>query len=122
MGIMCLRPGTCQMVTLGNNPIRYKKAMIMGTTDSLSEVMSIDNENKECEWSLAVRHFNTSEIDTIDESLKDLGLSLNDPDVWIRDTRAMTHNTAYLKNAVNHRVPAAQDNVVGVTGPLAKAN
>jgi hypothetical protein len=82
--------------------------------------MSIDNENKECGWSLAVGHINMAEIDTINESLKDLGLSLNDPDVWIGDTGAMTHNTAYLKNAVNHRAEAAQDDIAGVTGPPAK--
>jgi hypothetical protein len=29
--------------------------------------MSIDNEHKECEWSLAVGHINTSEIDTINK-------------------------------------------------------
>jgi hypothetical protein len=82
--------------------------------------MSI-NKNKECEWLLVVRHINTVELDTINESLKDLGLSLNDPDVWIGDTRATTHNTAYIKNAVNHRSATVQDNIVGVTGPPAKA-
>jgi hypothetical protein len=35
---------------------------------------------------------NTLEIDTINKWLKDLGLSLNDPDVWISDTGATTHN------------------------------
>jgi hypothetical protein len=72
--------------------------------------MSIRNENKECEWSLAVGHINTAKLDTINESLKDLGLSLNDPDVWIGDTRATTHNTAYIKNAVHHRTATVQDN------------
>jgi hypothetical protein len=43
--------------------------------------MSIDNVHKECEWSLVVGQINTSEIVT-----SDLGLSLNDPDVWIGDT------------------------------------
>jgi hypothetical protein len=80
--------------------------------------MSIDNENKECEWLLVVRQINTAKLDTINESLKDLGLSLNNPDVWIGDTRATTHNTAYI---VNHRTATVQDNIVGVTGPLAKA-
>jgi hypothetical protein len=83
--------------------------------------MSIDNENKECEWSLAVGHMDTIELDTINESLKDLGLSLNDPDVWIGDTGATTHNTAYIKNTVNHRTATSRDNIVGVTGPPAEA-
>jgi hypothetical protein len=63
--------------------------------------MSIDNEHKECEWSLEVGHINISEIDSINEFLRDLGLSLNDPDVWIGDAGA---TTAYFKSAVNHRM------------------
>jgi hypothetical protein len=46
---------------------------------------------------------------------------LNDPDVWIGDTGATMHNTAYLKNEVNHRLAAAQDNIVGITGPPVEA-
>jgi hypothetical protein len=106
------------MVMLGNNQFRYKKAIMIGTMDSLNKVLC--PLTMKCEWSLAVGHINMPEIDTINESLKDLGLSLNDPDIWIEDAGATTHNTAYLKNAVNHRAATAQDNIVGVTGPPAK--
>jgi hypothetical protein len=60
-------------------------------------------------------------LDTINESLQDLGLSLNNPDVWIGDTRVTAHNTAYIKNSVNHVTATAQDNILGVTGPPVKA-
>jgi hypothetical protein len=33
--------------------------------------MSINSENKECEWSLPVGHINSTKIDTINELLKD---------------------------------------------------
>jgi hypothetical protein len=103
------------MVMLGNNPIRYKKAS--GTADSLNElicplIMKTNWQSGTSIWlrlTLSMNHW------------EDLGLSLNDPDIWIGDTGAMTHNTAYLKNAVNHRAATVQDNIAGVTGPPAKS-
>jgi hypothetical protein len=46
--------------------------------------MLIDNEVTEYELSLEVGHIYKGEIESINESLEDMGLSLNDPDVWIQ--------------------------------------
>jgi hypothetical protein len=53
--------------------------------------------------------------------LKNVGLSLNDPDVWIGDTGATTHTTAYINNTVNHQNARIEDNIVGISGPPAEA-
>jgi hypothetical protein len=108
----------CKTGAIGSNQVRHQRIQ---ATEQEHSNMSIDKENKECEWLLAVGHMDTIELDTINESLNDLGLSLNDPDVWIEDTGATTHNTAYIKNAVNHRTATSWDNIVGVTGPPAEA-
>jgi hypothetical protein len=41
--------------------------------------------------------------------------------VWIGDTGATTHNTAYEVGTINHRQATAQDNIIGVTGMPAVA-
>jgi hypothetical protein len=73
------------------------------------------------EFSLAIGHLDTEDMKSVDASLKAMGLSLNDPSVWIGDTGATTHNTAYIENTVNHRSATAADHIVGVTGPPAEA-
>jgi hypothetical protein len=45
--------------------------------------MSIDNAEEEHEFLLTVEHINKEKIKSINESLKDMGMTLNDPDVWI---------------------------------------
>jgi hypothetical protein len=50
-----------------------------------------------------------------------MGLTLNDPNVWIGDTRATTHTTAYVDNSINHCKATKQDDMEGFTGELAKA-
>jgi hypothetical protein len=45
----------------------------------------IDYGEEEHEFSLTAGHINTDEIESINESLKDMGLTLNDPNVWIGD-------------------------------------
>jgi hypothetical protein len=83
--------------------------------------MSINNEDKEYELSFAVGPMNNNDIQSINDSLKGMGLSLNDPNVWIGDTGATTHNTVYACNSINHHEATKQDNIMGVTGIQAKA-
>ena len=73
------------------------------------------------EFSLAIGHLDSEDMQSVDASLKAMGLSLNDPSVWIGDTGATTHNTAYIVDTVNHRTATAADHIVGVTGPPAEA-
>jgi Zinc knuckle len=73
------------------------------------------------ELSMAVGHLDSEDLRSLDVSLKAMGLSLNDPSVWIGDTGATTHNTAYIVDTVNHRRATAADHIVGVTGLPAEA-
>jgi hypothetical protein len=83
--------------------------------------MSIDNEDKEYELSFAVGPMNNDDIESINDSLTGMGLSLNDTSMWIGDMGATTHNTAYACNSINHHKATMQDNIMGVTGVQAKA-
>jgi hypothetical protein len=66
--------------------------------------MSIDNnDSTTCEMSLTVGHMCYDKMKDIDSSLKTIGLSLSEPSVWIGDTGATTHNTAYVVGTVNHQ-------------------
>jgi hypothetical protein len=75
--------------------------------------MAIDNEDREYELLFTVGPMNTEDIEYL---LKSMGLSLNDPSMWIGDTGATTHNTAYVCNSINHCSTTMQDNIIGVTG------
>jgi hypothetical protein len=81
----------------------------------------LDNEDKEYELSFAVGPMNNDDIESINDSLKGMGLRLNDPSVWIGDTGAATHNTVYACNSINHRKATMQDNIMGMTGVQARA-
>jgi hypothetical protein len=83
--------------------------------------VSIDHEDREHKLLLKVGHINAEEIESINQSLKDMGLTLNDPNVWIADTGATTHTTAYANNSINHCEATEQDDMAGFTGVLAKA-
>jgi hypothetical protein len=83
--------------------------------------MSINNEDKEYKLSFAAGPMNNDDLQSINDSLKGMGLLLNDPNVWIGDTRATTHNTAYVCNSINHHKATKYDNIMGVTGIQAKA-
>jgi hypothetical protein len=86
------------------------------------DLRDIDAESKTTfEFSLAIGHLDTEDMQSVDASFKAMGLSLNDPSVWIGDTRATTHNTAYIVDTVNHRTAKLADHIVGVAGPLAEA-
>jgi hypothetical protein len=50
-----------------------------------------------CHLQLGIRKGRISEL------LRNMGLSLDDPDVWIGDTGATTHTTAYINDTVNHQ-------------------
>jgi hypothetical protein len=73
------------------------------------------------ELSMAVGQLDSEDLRSLDVLLKAMGLSLNDPSVWIGDTGATTHNTAYIVDTVNHWRATAADHIVGVTGPPAEA-
>jgi hypothetical protein len=92
-----------------------------------SGVVSVDHSGGDAdseltfEFLLAIGQLDVEDMRSVDVSLKAMGLSLNDPSVWIGDTGATTHNTAYIVDMVNHRTATAADHIVGVTGPPAKA-
>jgi Zinc knuckle len=87
-----------------------------------SGAMSIDNDQDEySELSLVSRQIDPDDILSIAASLKESGLSLLDPNVWIGDTGATTRNTTCIKNTTNHRTANAKDNIVGVMGVPAEA-
>ena len=48
-------------------------------------------------------------------------LNLLDPEVWIADTRATTHSTAYPDHGICPREAKESDNVMGVAGPPVEA-
>jgi hypothetical protein len=75
--------------------------------------MSIDDVEEEHELSLTVGNINKDEIESINKSLKDMGLTLNDPNIWIGDTGATTYNTAYVINSINNCEATELDNIVG---------
>jgi hypothetical protein len=83
--------------------------------------MSINYEEKEHKFWLKAGHVNTEEIESVNQSLKDMGLTLNDPNVWIADTGATTHTTAYANNSINHHEATDKDDMAGFTGVSAKA-
>jgi hypothetical protein len=74
----------------------YNQQVINGLQENGN--VSIDQEDREHEFSLKAGHINAEEIESINQSLKDMGLTLNDPNVWIADTGAMTHTAAYANN------------------------
>jgi hypothetical protein len=74
--------------------------------------MSINNEDKEYKLSFAAGPMNNDDLQSINDSLKGMGLLLNDPNVWIGDTGATTHNTAYVCNSVNHCEAMKYDNIM----------
>jgi hypothetical protein len=77
----------------------------------------IDNDDcTTCELSLTAGHMCDDEMKDVDSLLKTIGLSLSDPNVWIGDTGATMHNTAYVVDIVNHWQATMQDNIIGVTG------
>jgi hypothetical protein len=82
--------------------------------------MSIDQDTRS-EGELSLAHMDDEEIKTINESLKGMGLQLSDPNVWIGDTGATMHNTAFIENTINHRAAHAKDNILGISGPPAEA-
>lgn len=47
---------------------------------------------------------------------------LMDPDIWIADTGAMAHGMAHQMGVTNIRTASPMDDVLGVTGPPARAN
>jgi hypothetical protein len=71
--------------------------------------------------SLVSRKFDAEDILSINASLKESGLSLSEPNMWIGDTGATTHNTACIENTTNHCTADAKDNIVGVMGVPAEA-
>jgi hypothetical protein len=85
--------------------------------------VSVDQHgmDSDCELSMVIGQLDSDDIQSVDESLRAMGLSINDPDVWIGDTGATTHNTAYSDCSTNHRNATALDHIVGVTGPPAEA-
>jgi hypothetical protein len=88
-----------------------------------SGAMSIDNDQDEYSMlSLVSRQIDAEDILSDNISLKELGLSLLDPNMWIVNTGATTHNTACIKNMTNHHTANAKDNIVGVTGVPAENN
>jgi hypothetical protein len=70
---------------------------------------------------MVIRQLDSDDIQSVDASLRAMGLSINDPNVWIGDTGATMHNTAYIECSTNHRNATASDHIVGVTGPPAEA-
>jgi hypothetical protein len=80
-----------------------------------------DDLDSTSELSFVLANMSHDELESMNASLRAMGLSLSSPDVWIGDTGATTHNTAYIAGAVNQRKATAQDNIVGVTGALAEA-
>ena len=102
-----------------------KKVEVLATNgvtgvESGSVAMDGDGDSGS-ELSLAMKNLDQGELESMDASLRAMGLNLSNPDVWIGDTGATTHNTAYIEGAVNLRDASAQDDIVGVTGPPAKA-
>jgi hypothetical protein len=81
--------------------------------------MSIDQDTRS-EGELSLAHMDDEEIKSINESLKGMGLQLLDPNVWIGDTGATTHNTAFIENTINHQAAHAKDNILGISGPPAE--
>ena len=79
------------------------------------------DEGNESDNEFSLVKMNESDIETVNRSLKSMGLSLSDPNVWIGDTGATTHNTAFIEKTVNHRSATSQDNIIGVAGPPVQA-
>jgi Zinc knuckle len=85
--------------------------------------VSVDHHgvDSHCELSMVIGHLNSEDMQSVDALLRTMGLSIDDPNVWIGDTGATTHNTAYIECSTNHRNATAADHIVGVTGPPAEA-
>jgi hypothetical protein len=81
----------------------------------------VSDGTTEFSLALGVDQMEEVEVQSIDASLKAMGMCLASPDVWIGDTGATTHNTAYIVGAVNQRQASELDNIVGITGPPAEA-
>jgi hypothetical protein len=71
-------------------------------------------KTKNTSFLFAVGPMNNDDLQSINDSLKGMGLTLNDLNVWIGDTGATTHNTAYICNSVNHCEATKYDNIVAI--------
>jgi hypothetical protein len=60
--------------------------------------MSIDERTADHELLMASGQVSEEDIKTINMSLKGMGLCLDDPSMWIGDTGATAHTTAYIEN------------------------
>jgi Zinc knuckle len=94
----------------------YNSGPHTGVHESGNMYINQDSEEDLCELSLVMGYMQDKDMKSIDELLKEMGLNLSNPDVWIGDTGATTHNTSCKKNTINHHKATDQDNIIGVTG------
>jgi hypothetical protein len=99
----------------------YSASPHTGVHKSRNMSINQDSEDDTCELLLVMGCMKEDDVKSLDKSLREMGLSLSNPDVWIGDTGATMHNTSCKKNTVNHRKATEQDNIIGVTGVPAKA-
>jgi Zinc knuckle len=85
--------------------------------------VSVDQHgiDSDCELSMVIGQLDSEDMQSVDASLRAMGLTIDDPNVWIGDTGAMTHNTANIECSTNHHNATAADHIVGVTGPPVEA-
>jgi hypothetical protein len=79
----------------------YAQGFVPGATrQQESGNMSLDNGCKnEMSFSANIK---SEDVESIQASLKDTGLSLSDPNVWIGDTGETAHTMGYMENMCNH--------------------
>ena len=87
---------------------------IDATEDDVIDAATVDDYNSAFENVYG-------EIAQLSEPENGKRVNLNSPEVWIGDTGATAHNTAFLIGTTNHREPTSTDGVLGFSGPPAKA-